>query len=206
VIKYDCIYRKYEYKEFFMKPVTLCIISVFIFALSAGCGSGENLKDEKEPVKPERNVKAVILIEETFNDDVSYPGYTIIEDILADELQKDNIHPVSKDMAARSAKKTGINITDSMNGLVDPVIKDYLLAELRLDLLILGKIGVKSAAEPDAYHCTVALRGVSLKTGNVIAGMKFSGVYIAKNRQALTKLIADDIIKKGFSRKIVDAL
>lgn len=189
-----------------MKRLTGIIFSIVISSLISGCGGGESVKAERSVSSPAKTFKAVILVEEYFNDGTNHPGYTFTEDLLTVEFVRCGIQPVSKNLAARSAEKTGINIDYSMNGLVDPVIKDYLLAELNLDLLVIGMITVKNSAGTDDAHCTAAIRGVSLKTGNVIADIRFSGVYTAENRRSLMRKITDDIINKGFSTKITEAL
>lgn len=108
-------------------------------------------------------IKCMILIDEINLSKINKAGNNYSEEFTASILP-DNFINSGKETAQKFAQKTGINVSESFTGIIDPVIKDYLISELKIDIVILGKIFLDSDGKTD-----VTLKAVNLSDDSTIS-------------------------------------
>lgn len=105
----------------------------------------------------------MILIDEINASKLNKAGNNYSEEYTASILPDSFINS-GKDTAQKFAHKTGINVSESLTGIIDPVIKDYLISELKIDIVIIGKIILNSDGETE-----VLLKAVNLSDDSTIS-------------------------------------
>ena len=135
-----------------------------IFLLLLACSFCSTAPEKKtirnySPAK----IKCMILIDEINASKVNRAGKNYSEEYTASILP-DNFINSGKETAQKFAQKTGINVSESFTGIIDPVIKDYLISELKIDTVILGKIILDSDGKTD-----VTLKAVNLSDDRTIS-------------------------------------
>jgi hypothetical protein len=110
----------------------------------------------------------MILIDEVTASKTFKAGNNYSEEYTASVLP-DNFINSGKDTARRFAQKTGINVSNSFSGIIDPVIKDYLISELRIDILILGIITLRSDGDTE-----IIMKAVELSSDRTISRIEHS--------------------------------
>jgi len=120
---------------------------------------------EKETIRnyTPAKIKCMILIDEINASRINKAGNNYSEEFTA-SLLPDNFINSGKETAQKFAHKTGINVSESVTGIIDPVIKDYLISELKIDIVILGKIIMDSDGKTD-----VTLKAVNLSDDGTIS-------------------------------------
>lgn len=139
--------------------------ALFMIVIFSGCVSG--IERAEKVKKSSRTIKCMILFEEEVDGKKTRAGNSYSEEAAAACLPGD-FHNTGRNAARTGAVKTGINTEESITGIIDPVIRDYLAAELSLDAVIIGKISVTSVG---SY---ALIKAVSLKDGSTIVSGKFS--------------------------------
>ena len=120
---------------------------------------------EKETIRnyTPAKIKCMILIDEINGSKVNRAGNNYSEEYTASILPENFINS-GKETAQKFALKTGINVSESFTGIIDPVIKDYLISELKIDTVILGKIILDSDGKTE-----VTLKAVNLSDDSTIS-------------------------------------
>ena len=136
------------------------IILLFII-LCASCSSAPEKKQLQYIPRPK--IKCMILIDEVNASKIYKAGNNYSEEYTA-TLLPDNFINSGKDTARKFAQKTAINVSESFSGILDPVIKDYLISELRIDIVILGKIVMNADGDTE-----ISLKAVNLSNDNTIS-------------------------------------
>ncbi len=139
-----------------MKNIILPLLLVCSF-----CSTAPEKKTDRIIV-PEK-IKCMILIDEINGLKVNRAGKNYSEEYTA-SLLPDNFINSGKETAQKFAQKTGINVSESFTGIIDPVIKDYLISELKIDIVILGKIILDSDGQTE-----VTLKAVNLSDDSTIS-------------------------------------
>ncbi|MBP8082363.1 MAG: hypothetical protein KAZ87_04080 [Spirochaetes bacterium] len=136
------------------------ILLLFII-LCTSCSSAPE-KNHSQNI-PQPKIRCMILIDEVNASKIYKAGNNYSEEYTA-SLLPDTFTNSGKDTARKFAQKTAINVSESFNGILDPVIKDYLISELRIDIVILGKIVMNTDGDTE-----ILLKAVNLSNDNTIS-------------------------------------
>ena len=139
----------------------------FLYIIIASCAAPQ--KPVEVRAVSGRPIRCMILIEESLGGRRNDPGNTQSESILAAALGA-AFEVAGADVARASARKLGIRIDESLTGIIDPVIKDYLIGELRMDVVIIGRVSLRpDSSGVIADIADMELRAVRLSDDAVLA-------------------------------------
>ncbi|HPW52375.1 MAG TPA: hypothetical protein PKV85_08450 [Spirochaetota bacterium] len=160
------------------------IILLLLIACSF-CTTAPERKTDRIIV-PEK-IKCMILIDEINGSKVNRAGNNYSEEYTASILPENFINS-GKETAQKFALKTGINVSESFTGIIDPVIKDYLISELKIDTVILGKIILDSDGKTE-----VTLKAVNLSDDSTISKIN---QYVNSAKEKDSKKRLEHALKK----------